>query len=77
MMKRNTLITIIVSLFIASLMTACGTLDDCKSCSKVTYQDGNEIGRTPGVLYCGDELAEKENAAPVTVMGVTTVWECN
>ena len=77
MMKRNTLRTITVSLFIASFMTACGTLDDCKSCSKVTYQDGQEIARTPAVPYCDEELAEKESTPPVTVLGVTTVWECN
>ena len=76
MMKRNTLISFFVLMLIASLMTACGALDDCKTCSKVTYQDGNEIGRTPGVQYCDDELAEKESTPPVTVLGVTTVWEC-
>lgn len=77
MMKRNTLISFFVLMLIASLVTACGTLDDCKTCSKVSYQDGVEIGRTPGVPYCDDELAEKESTPPVTVLGVTTVWECN
>jgi uncharacterized lipoprotein YehR (DUF1307 family) len=77
MKKRNTLFSIIVLIFIAFMLTACGAIDDCKSCSKVTYNDDGEIGRTPGVPYCGDELAEKENTAPVTVLGVTTVWECN
>jgi len=77
MMRKNTLISFFVLMLIASLVTACGAVDDCKSCSKVTYQDGNEIGRTPGVPYCGDELAEKESTPPVTVLGVTTVWECN
>ena len=76
-MRKNTLISFFVLMLIASLVTACGAVDDCKSCSKVTYQDGNEIGRTPGVPYCGDELAEKESTPPVTVLGVTTVWECN
>ena len=59
------------------MLTACEAIDDCKSCSKVTYNDDGEIGRTPGVKYCGDELAEKESTAPVTVLGVTTAWECN
>jgi predicted small secreted protein len=77
MMKRNTLISIFVITLIASLVTACGADNDCKSCSKVSYQDGHEISRTPGVPYCGDELAEKENTPPVTILGVTTVWECN
>ena len=77
MMKRNTLIGFFVLMLMTCLVTACGSVDDCKSCSKVTYDDGGEISRTPGVLYCGDELADKESTAPVTVLGVTTVWECN
>ena len=64
-------------MLIASLVNACGALDDCKSCSKVTYNDDGEISRTPGVIYCDDELAEKESTAPVTVLGVTTEWQCN
>jgi hypothetical protein len=76
MMKRTTLLSFFVLMLIASLVTACGAIDDCKSCSKVTYNDDGEIGRTPGVPYCGDELAEKESTAPVTVLGVTTAWEC-
>jgi len=64
-------------MLIASLLTACGTDNDCKSCSKVTYQDGNEIDRTPGVPYCGDELADKESTPPVTIGDRTTMWECN
>jgi hypothetical protein len=77
MMKRNTLIIFFVFMLIASLVNACSGVDDCKSCSKVSYDDGSEISRTPAVPYCGDELAEKENTPPVTIMGVTTVWECN
>ena len=75
-MKRNSLLTIATALLLSILMTSCG-MDDCKSCSKVTYQDGAEISRTPGVPYCNDELAEKENMPPVTTLGITTVWECN
>jgi hypothetical protein len=77
MMKRNILSSFIVFIIIAFMLTACEAIDDCKSCSKVTYNDDGEIGRTPGVQYCGDELAEKESTAPVTVLGVTTAWECN
>jgi hypothetical protein len=76
MMKRNTLVSIFALLLMAYLTTACGSLDDCKSCSKVTYNDGGEISRTPGVPYCGDELADIESTPPVTVLGVTTEWEC-
>lgn len=77
MMKRNSLIVFFVLMLIAFLVNACDSLNDCKSCSKVTYNNDGEIGRTPAVPYCGDELAEKENAAPVIVLGVTTEWQCN
>jgi hypothetical protein len=76
MTKRNLLRWLVVYILINSLLTACGETGDCKTCSKVSYEDGHEISRTPGVLYCDDALAEKENAPPVTVLGVTTVWEC-
>ena len=77
MMKRNTLTSIFVLMLMATLLTACGTDNDCKSCSKVTYDNGGEISRTPAVPYCGDELAEKESAPPVTIGDRTTMWECN
>ena len=77
MMKRKTQTSIFVFMFLAALLTACAGQDDCKSCSKVTYNNDGEISRTPAVPYCGDELAEKESTPPVTVLGVTTVWECN
>jgi hypothetical protein len=77
MMKRYTLISFFVLMLIATLLTACGGDNDCKSCSKVTYQNNIEIGRTPSVPYCGDELAEKESAPPVTIGDRTTMWECN
>ena len=77
MTKRNLIRWLPAYILIASLLTACGETGDCKTCSKVSYEDGHEISRTPGVLYCGDELSEKENTAPVTILGVTTVWECD
>jgi hypothetical protein len=77
MMKRNTLLGFFVLMLMASLLTACGATDDCKSCSIVKYDNSGEISRTPGVPYCGDELADKESTPPVTVLEVTTVWECN
>jgi hypothetical protein len=77
MIKRNSLLSFFVLMLIASFLTACSTMDDCKSCSTVTYDDDGEIGRTPAVPYCGDELADKESTPPVTILGVTTVWECN
>ena len=77
MIKRKTLPGFLIVTLVILLLTACGNLEDCKSCSKVTYNDQGELSRTPAVPYCDEELAEKENTPPVTVLGVTTVWECN
>ena len=77
MTKSNVLIRFFALLLIISLVPACGNLEDCKTCSKVTYDNSGELSRTPGVPYCDEELAEKESTPPVTVLGVTTVWECN
>jgi len=76
-MIKNIAKALIVSLFFAFTMTSCELLGNCKTCSKVTYVDGVETNRTPGVLYCGDKLEEIESESPVTIGSTTTQWECD
>ena len=52
------------------------SLDDCKTCKLVVYENGSKISETTGTSYCGDDLAEKENADPVVVGNRTSVYEC-
>jgi hypothetical protein len=77
-MTKNIARAFIVSAFFAVAMTSCELLDDCKTCSVVTYENGTEISRTPGILTCGEELEEKENASPVSIGGNrTTDYVCD
>jgi len=64
--------------FILALsMNTCELFENCETCSLVTEVDGAETNRTPGVIYCGDELEEKKNAEPVTIGNTTTYWDCH
>jgi hypothetical protein len=76
-MKKSILKALAISAIIAFTVSSCELLGDCKTCSKVTTVDGVETNRTVGILYCGDELAEKENSSPVTIGSTTTYWDCN
>ena len=67
---------LLLLLFFIALIPSCELLEDCKTCSIVTYVDGEYEGETAGILYCGEELAEKENESPVTIGSTTTQWEC-
>ena len=75
-MKR--IARLLLSFFIlAWVINSCNLLEDCETCSLVTTENGVETSRTPGVIYCGDELKEKKNQDPVTIGNVTTYWDCN
>jgi hypothetical protein len=75
-MKR--IARLLLSFFIlAWTVNGCGLLEDCETCSLVTTENGVETNRTPGVIYCDDELQEKKNASPVTIGNITTYWDCN
>lgn len=65
-----------ILLFVFAFIPSCDELTDCKTCSKVTYVDGVVSSETPGIIYCGEKLAEKESQEPVVVGNVKTQWEC-
>jgi hypothetical protein len=65
----------ILCLAMAFAINACS--DTCKSCQKVKYDsDGNEIDRETAQEYCGLELIGIEAEPDITVLGITTKWEC-
>ena len=76
-MKKNIAKALAISMVFAFSVSSCELLGDCKTCSKVTTVSGVETNRTVGILYCSDELADKENESPVTVGSTTTYWDCN
>lgn len=53
-------------------------VSDCKNCEVVTYDipSGDEISRQSAVEYCGDQLNDIENQAPVVIGNNRTVYEC-
>ncbi len=59
-----------------SLVFSSCELLDCKTCELVTLTNGVETARGPGVLYCGDELAEKEDYSQ-TIGSTYTYYDCN
>lgn len=61
---------------LAAIGPSCEMQDDCKTCKLVVYENGSKISETTGTSYCGDDLADKENANPVVVGNRTSVYEC-
>ena len=76
-MNKHIARAFIISAIIGFAVSSCELLGDCKTCSKVTYINGAQTNKTPGIVYCGDKLADKENEAPVTIGSTTTQWECD
>ncbi|MCK4747364.1 MAG: hypothetical protein KAT15_10025 [Bacteroidales bacterium] len=75
MKKRNLLISA-VFLGVAGFLPACDLFEECGTCEWITIAaDGTETRSAP-LPYCGDELANKQDAAPITIGGVTTYWDC-
>jgi len=75
-MKRNFLLLLGILFFIALIPSSCELLEDCKTCKQVTYDGSTVIRETTGILYCGEELEEKESAGPTSVGSYTAYWEC-
>jgi len=75
-MKKKRLLQAVVLLLLLAMLPACDLLEDCGTCELVTIDaEGNSSSSTP-MLFCGDQLQERQNSSPVTVAGVTTYWEC-
>ena len=73
---KKTFIYLLFFLFLTAFISSCEMLEDCKTCKLVTIENGDRT-EGPGILYCGDKLSEKEDAAPVIIGNKTTFWECN
>ena len=76
-MKKHIAKAFVISLVVGFSVSSCELLEDCKTCAVVTYENGIEISRTPGIRTCGDALAEKESASPVSIgLNKTTDYDC-
>jgi len=75
-MKKRILRSFVGLIVIAAFaFPSCEFLEDCGTCELVT-DDGTDITYGTPLLFCGDQLAERQDASPVTVGGTTTYWNC-
>jgi hypothetical protein len=74
-MKRSIFKALAFSFVFFLAFSSCELLD-CATCELVTLTNGVETARGPGVLYCGEELQEKESYSQT--LGYTyTYYDCN
>ncbi|MCK4745447.1 MAG: hypothetical protein KAT15_00350, partial [Bacteroidales bacterium] len=60
-MKKSIAKVFALTFLMALGFTSCVLLEDCETCELVTLTNGSETARGPGVLYCGDNLADKKS----------------
>ncbi len=74
---KKVLTIIIIGLLFVFVSTSCEPDEKCKNCKTVTYDaNGNIINETALVEYCGVDLENIENEAPIVVGGEKTQYEC-
>jgi hypothetical protein len=74
-MKKSILKAIALTFVMCLAFSSCELLD-CKTCELVTNTSGVETARSPGILSCGDDLADKESYSQ-TVGYQYTYYDCN
>ena len=73
-MKKSILKVLAITLVMCLAFSSCELLD-CKTCELVTTSSGVETARGPGLLSCGDELADKESYSE-SIGAVYTYYDC-
>ncbi len=73
-MKKSLLKALAITFMMSLAFSSCELLD-CKTCELVTTSGGVETARGPGLIACGDELAEKESYSE-SIGGVYTYYDC-
>jgi hypothetical protein len=76
-MKSHLLKSIIVVVFIVPILlfTSCED-EECKSCKKVTYENGTKINESEAETFCDAELEAKMLETAVTIGDKSIKWEC-
>jgi hypothetical protein len=75
-MKTSILKALALAFLMCLALSSCEALEDCKTCALVKLTDGVETERGPGILYCGDNLAEKEDYS-LTIVNTYVYYDCN
>ena len=74
-MKKSILRLLSLTFLMCLAFSSCELLD-CKTCELVTTTNGVETARAPGILACGDELADKESYSQ-SIGNTYTYYDCN
>ena len=75
-MKKSIAKALALTFLMALSFSSCELLEDCETCELVTLTNGSETARGPGVLYCGDNLADKKSYSQ-TIGNIYTYYDCN
>ena len=74
-MKKSLLKVLAITFLMCLAFSSCELLD-CKSCELVTTTNGAETARSPGIVSCGDDLADKESYSE-QIGSIYTYYDCN
>ena len=75
-MKKGFIKVLAITLLMSLTLSACSLFEDCETCELVTLTDGVETLRGPALVYCGDNLKDKENYSQ-TIGNTYTYYDCN
>ena len=74
-MRKSILKALALAFLMGLILSSCEALEDCKTCALVTKTDGVETARGPGILTCGDNLADKESYSQ-SIANTYTSYDC-
>ena len=63
--------------FVVALVPGCDLLENCGSCSLVTYSGGDEISRSPLLPYCDEDYESKLDDPGTQIENNWAIWECD
>jgi hypothetical protein len=73
---KKSLRLVLVLFFLMAIIPSCELVEDCKTCKLVTFDGSTELSRGTGIIYCGEELKEKESKGTFSVGGNSARYEC-
>jgi len=74
-MKQSTLKVLAIAFLMCMALSSCELFGNCKTCELVTTTNGVETARGPGLLSCGDDLADKESYSE-SIGSIYTYYDC-
>ena len=75
MKKRNIVLALLFVLGLG-LVPACDILETCGTCEMVTVENDGSLSYSAPTIFCGNELADKEDSGPEEIDGKTVYWVC-